>query len=71
MNARKHWTKLNKMDFLKGIRCYEACISQTRRQNTHLKSSQNILWGIKYDSKIEITQSTTATSILNHFIRNV
>jgi hypothetical protein len=39
--TRKQWAELNKMEFWKWIRGYEACISQIRRQKTNLKSRQN------------------------------
>jgi hypothetical protein len=35
--TRKQWAELNKIEFCKGIKGYEACISQIRRQKTKLK----------------------------------
>jgi hypothetical protein len=38
------------MEFWKGIRGYEACISQIRRQNTNLKGRRHILRAFNHNS---------------------
>jgi hypothetical protein len=45
--------ELNKIEFLKGIRGYEAYISQIRRQEKNLKSSPHILRVIQQYSSEE------------------
>jgi hypothetical protein len=42
---RKQWAGLNSMEFSKGIRGYEACISQIRRQKSNLNDRPHILRG--------------------------
>jgi hypothetical protein len=55
--TRIQWAELNKMEFWKGIWYYEACISQTRRQKTNLKSRQHILGVI-----IQYSSTNTGTT---------
>jgi hypothetical protein len=51
--------ELNKLEFKKGIRGYEACISQIRSQKTNIKSRPHILRVIQQYSSEEYWNNPT------------